>query len=108
MVTCNLVRFQVSKIHARHIYGWVWIIILGSGFGMDSTKPDLYILIVIPNFEFISHGLATLNPWSSFAAICLYAQNFPSTIILYLLLNNYVIIWYYLILYIQLTSLVWY
>jgi len=38
MVTCNLVRFQVSKIHARHIYGWVWIIILGSGLGMDSTN----------------------------------------------------------------------
>lgn len=65
---------QVSKIHARHIYCWVWIIILGSGLG------NLYILIVIPNFEFISHGLATLNLWSSFAAICLFAQNFPSTI----------------------------
>jgi len=75
---------------------------------MDSTKPDLGILIVISNFEFISHSLATLNSCLSFAAICLYAQNFPSTIILYLLLNNYVIVWYYVILYIQLASLVWY
>ena len=99
---------QVSKIHALHIYGWVWILISGSGSGMDSTKPDLGILIVISIFEFISHSLATLNSCLSFAAICLYAQNFPSTIILYLLLNNYVIVWYYVILYIQLTSLVWY
>jgi len=64
---------------------------------MDSTKPDLGILIVISIFEFISHSLATLNSCLSFAAICLYAQNFPSTIILYLLLNNYVIVWYYVI-----------